>query len=94
MARAKHILFVTVFALSACASAPPTEQRVAPVESHQTPARHALPDGVLEWVHYVCNDIQDPAERAKLLQQSKEERGWIFTCPEEKTAAPPSQGEG
>lgn len=92
MALAKHILFGTLIALCGCAAPPapqPVEQPPAEVERHQTPDDpnpDGLPAGVLEWVHYVCNDVQDPEERRKLIQQSEEERGWIFTCPDDKRA--------
>lgn len=73
--------------LSACAGAPSTQ---TPTQSpHQDPSNPnpaALPDGVLEWVNYVCNEIPDPEARKQAIKDSAEQRGWIFTCPDDRSA--------
>jgi hypothetical protein len=81
-----------LIALSACASAPPPQpqQQAKVVTPHQDPSNpnpNALPEGVMEWVNYVCNDIPDPEARAQAIKDSAEQKGWVFTCPEDKQTA-------
>jgi hypothetical protein len=83
-----------VAALSACAAAPrqPDSAQVASsaanrsAQAHQSPETanpNALPKGLIEWVDYVCS-IPDPEARKQAIKDSEEQRGWTFTCPEEK----------
>lgn len=95
----RGVPLLVVMSLCACATAPPPPPAVEiPDESaHQDPSNpnpDALPGGVLEWVNYVCNDVQDPAEREKLIKMSAEERGWIFTCPDKPANANEAKPSG
>jgi hypothetical protein len=90
---------LTVLALTACATSPGNKSAQAaassavnPHEAHQTPSNpnpDALPQGLIEWVDYVCS-IPDPEARQQAIRDSEEQRGWTFTCPEEK---PPPQAK-
>jgi hypothetical protein len=84
MVAAKLILLSgTFFSLLACASI--EQSRV----QHQEPSSSnpgALPEGVREWVDYVCS-IPDPEAREQAIRDSEEQHGWTFTCRAEPESA-------
>jgi hypothetical protein len=78
-------------ALAACATSSHKDQAAGttPSNPHQNPANpnpDALPEGLIEWVDYVCS-IPDPEARQQAIHDSEEQRGWTFTCPEEPRKA-------
>jgi hypothetical protein len=81
---------LALLALTACASPQRQDREAAagavPKNPHQNPANpnpDALPKGLIEWVDYVCS-IPDPEARKQAIKDSEEQRGWTFTCPEDK----------
>jgi uncharacterized lipoprotein len=94
----KHLVAaLLVAALSACAASPRQSESAQVASSaasrnpqaHQSPETanpNALPKGLVEWVDYVCS-IPDPEARKQAIKDSEEQRGWTFTCPEEKPSS-------
>jgi len=98
MARIKHASLLgslSLLALTACATSRHNDSKQAataspPANPHQNPANpnpDALPKGLMEWVDYVCS-IPDPEARKQAIKDSEEQKGWTFTCPEEKPSQP------
>jgi len=95
MTAIKHAYLIgslTVLALSACATSTARRDaqvtRATPHQDPNQPNPDAVPKGLIEWVDYVCS-IPDPEARKQAIHDSEEQRGWTFTCPEEK----PKQGQ-